>query len=282
MTPIRLAAAAAAALLLPAAALADCASDVAIARYANDWKAGQPTAALGKGASMADALCTQAKLVERIGLSLGEPVGHKAGLTSEAAQQRFGVEEPVRGVLLEKMLLKDGARVPVDFGARPLLEADLLLVVADAAVNEAEGAAEALRHISHVRPFIELPDLAVAEGEPIDGVTLTAGNVGARLGVMGEPIEVTARFLDHLEIMTVTVRGADGEVLAEAQGSAVMGHPVRSLLWLRDNGVRFEAGDLVSVGSIGPLIPTAKAGGAATVTYAGLPGDPVVSVTFTD
>jgi 2-oxo-hept-3-ene-1,7-dioate hydratase len=281
MRPTRLALTFAAILAAPGLASAECASDVAIARYVADWQAGTPTEALGAGASMEDALCTQEKLVERLQFSRGEVVGYKAGLTSDAAQERFGVDEPVRGVLLGKMLLEDGARVAEDFGARPLFEADLLLVIGDAAINEADGRAAALRHISAVRPFIELPDLAVSEGQPITGATLTAGNVGARLGVMGAPIEVTERFLDHLEVMTVRVTDADGEVLAETKGSAVLGHPVESVLWLVRSGVRLEEGDLVSVGSIGPLMPPAKAKGRATVTYEGLPGDPSVSVTFT-
>lgn len=43
--------------------------------------------------------------------------------------------------------------------------------------------------------------------------------------------------------------------------------------------MRLEPGDLVSLGSFGPLLEP-KPGLAATVTYQGLPGDPNVSVTF--
>ncbi len=268
--------------LLPAAAQADCATGVAIAKYVSDWQAGTPTTALAADATLEEALCSQQKLIERLRLSKGGPVGHKAGLTSTPAQERFGVEEPVRGVLLEKMLLEDGARVPAGFGARPLFEADLLLVVGDEAINEAETREEALSHISAVRPFLELPDLAVASGEPITGVTLTAGNVGARLGVMGAEVPMSDGMLAALETMTVRVTAADGEVLSEAPGSSVLGHPVESLLWLLSQGVTLERGDLVSVGSIGPLLPPAKAKGAATATYVGLPGDPTVSVIFTE
>ena len=86
--------------------------------------------------------------------------------------------------------------------------------------------------------------------------------------------------LATLASMTVTVRASDGEILAEAPGAAVLGNPVNAALWLMSKGVEFKAGDLISVGSIGPLIPPAKAKGRATVTYAGLPGDPTVSVVF--
>lgn len=277
-----LAAAAAATAAGTMEARAACATDAEIAAYVADYQARTPTKALSAGGDMADALCTQEKLVAALSEIYGPVVGYKAGLTSKPAQERFGASEPVRGVLLEAMLLEDGAEAPADFGARPLFEADLLLLVGDAAINEAATPEEAMAHIASVIPFIELPDLMLAEGEPVDSVTLTAMSVGARLGVMGAgvPVEDPAAMLAALEAMTVRVTAADGEVLAEAPGAAVLGNPVNSLLWLRDKGVVFKPGDLVSVGSIGPLLPIAKAKGAVSATYEGLPGDPSAHVIF--
>jgi len=263
-------------------ALADCATDAEVAAFVEDYLAKRPTEALAAGGDMADAMCTQDKLVAALTEHLGPVVGYKAGLTSEPAQEAFGVSAPVRGVLYRDMLLEDGAAVPADFGARPLFEADLVLEVGDAAINAARTRAEAMDHIAAVRPFIELPDLMLAEGEPTTGVTIAAMGVAPRLGVLGAPIEVTdpAEMLVALRTMTVSVTAADGSELAEAPGAAVLGHPVESVLWLMRDGVRLEAGDLVSVGSIGPLMTPAKAGPGATVTYDGLPGDLSVSVAF--
>ena len=264
------------------AARADCASDADIAAYVADYLAKTPTKILGVGGTMDDALCTQAKLVKALEPHLGPVIGHKAGLTSKPAQERFKAKEPVRGVLFRDMILEDGATVPKKFGTLPLLEADLLLIVGDAAINDAKTPEEAIRHISAVRPFIELPDLTVAKGEPINAVTLTAIGVAPRLGVAGAPIPVKdgAAMLNALASMKVMVKNAAGDVMIEAPGKAVLGNPVNSVLWLRSKGVTFKKGDLVSVGSIGPLMPAAKAGAGATVTYAGLPGDPSVSVVF--
>ncbi len=270
-------------------AFAECgASEAEIAAYLADWTAARPTAALSAGATLEEALCTQERLVAALSERLGPRVGWKAGLTSEAAQARFGAPSPVRGQLLRDMLLEDGATVPADFGARPLFEADLILVVADAAINRAETTEEVLAHISEIRPFLELPDIAVAEGEPIDAVTLTAGNVGARLGVVGAGIDVAAARAEGADLhaalaeMTVTVESAEGVELATAEGRVVLGHPAAAVLWLMEAGVTLAAGDMVSVGSIGPLLPIAKAEGAATVTYRGLPGAPSVGVVFAE
>lgn len=266
----------------PSAAAAACATDEEVAAFVEAHASKTPARALGAGGTMEDALCTQMKVRAALEQRLGPVIGYKAGLTSPAAQEKFGVSEPVMGVLYRDMMLDDGASVPADYGARPVFEADLILVVGDAAINDATTPEEAIRHISEVRPFIELPDLMYAEGEPITGETLTAMGVAPRLGVLGDPIPVEdpAAMLAALGAMTVRVVNAKGEVLAESPGSSVLGNPVNSLLWLASKGVEFRPGDMVSVGSIGPLIPPAKAEGKATVTYHGLADGPSVSVTF--
>jgi len=51
-------------------------------------------------------------------------------------------------------------------------------VVRDEGINQARTPEEALRHISGMRPFIELPDLALVPSEKLDGTQLAAINAG--------------------------------------------------------------------------------------------------------
>ena len=273
-----------AATILPGAAHAECASDADVAAFAEAYGARTPAKALGAGGSMEDALCAQKKLTAALAKTLGEPVGYKVGLTSKPAQERFGVSEPVRGPLFPAMLQTSGATVPVAFGTVPMVEADLLLEIGSEAVNEATTPEEVMAAVRAVRPFIELPDLLLAKGEPLTGETITAMGVGPRTGVQGEaiPVEDARAMTEALGAMTVTLTGGNGDVLAEAPGAAVLGHPAEAVLWLVGQGVVLKPGDVVSVGSFGPLTPSSKTGGGATATYKGLPGDPSVSVTFTD
>lgn len=263
-------------------AAADCATDAQVDQYVQDYLANTPTQALSSGGSMEDALCTQAKVVAALEPHMGPVVGYKAGLTSAPAQERFGTSEPVQGVLFRDMMLENGVTVPITWGARPVFEADLVLVVGDAGINQATTPAEVIAHVSAIRPFIELPDLTLAEGEPITPATLTAIAVAPKLGVLGAEIAVSdpAEITEALADMIVTLSAADGEVLAQAPGAAVLGHPANAALWLMSKGIEFQPGDLISVGSFGPLVPPAKGKGGASVTYTGLPGDPTVSVVF--
>ena len=213
--------------------------------------------ALAAGGSMDDALCTQDKLVAAMTPTRGPVIGYKAGLTSKPAQERFGVTEPVQGVLYENMMLDDGASVPVAFGAIPMVESDLVMKVGSTTINSATTIAEVMSAISSVHPFIELPDMPLAKGEPINAVPLPAIGVAPKLGVLGAGIPVTdpAAMTAALSSMSVTLTNGAGEEIVTAPGKAVLGHPANAVLWLVSKGIALEEGDLVSVGSFGPLTP---------------------------
>ena len=244
----------------------------------------EPVRGLPVDLGMKDAECGRRRLVERLEARDNPVVGYKAGLTNRALQERFGADGPVRGVLLEKMLIEDGAEVPFDFGARPVFEADLLVVVKDAAIHEATTHLDVLRSLSLVIPFVELPDLVVAEGEKLSGPLIVSLNVGARLGVVGKgiPAQATPEFARALEKMRVTVSN-QGRVIASGDGAAILGHPLNAAMWLaqdlRRSGIRLKPGDRLSLGSFTPPLKPVP-GMALTVRYEGLPGNPTVSVRF--
>lgn len=270
----------------PLLARADCPSDETVAQLAAKIQAGEPADLSTLGISTeTDGRCTQNKLVAALSRVWGAPVGYKAGLTSAAAQTKFGVDEPVSGQLFESGLLEDGAHLPATWGALPRYEADLLVEVANAGINQAKTEAEVLEHLSAIYPFIELPDLVTADPKTLTGPLIMAINVGARYGVVGAPIMLDQAGSDHAALlsalaqMQVEARDQDGTELLTASGSAILGHPLRSVLWLLGEGVRFEPGDLISLGSLGPLLPP-KPGMTVTVSYTGLPGDPSLSASF--
>jgi 2-keto-4-pentenoate hydratase len=273
-------------LTYPLPGLTDCPSDEAVAELAARIQAAKPADLTTLGVvTETDGRCAQRKLVAALGQKWGPPVGYKAGLTSAAAQARFGVNAPLRGRLFGNGLLEDGATVPATWGAVPRFEADLLVEVADAGINSAQTETEVLEHLAAIHPFIELPDLVAADPKRLTGPLILAINVGARFGVVGRPIPLAREgpdrdaLLEALARMRVTVRDQAGAERMTASGSAILGHPLRAVLWLLADGARFKPGDLISLGSFGPLL-SPQPGTTVTVTYTGLPGDPSVSVRF--
>ncbi len=272
----------------PPAAPAPCLGDAQVKQWLVDYLAHRPTANPPANLDAASAACTRAKWQQQLASVAGPLVGYKAGLTNPAVQKRFNTTEPVWGALYQRMLLRNGSTVPVAFGSRPLFEADMLVRVKSAAINQARTPAEVLANVDQVIPFIELPDLMVEAPPKLNGTALSAINVGARLGVVGQPLAVprdaTARqrLLDGLQGMTVRVSDASG-VLSSGKGSDILGHPLNAVVWLtgalRQQGLQLQPGQVVSLGSFSPLSPP-KAGQQVTVQYEGLPGAKPVTVNF--
>ena len=272
----------------PPAAPAPCLGDAQVKQWLVDYLAHRPTANPPANLDAASAACTRAKWQQQLASVAGPLAGYKAGLTNPAVQKRFNTTEPVWGALYQRMLLRNGSTVPVAFGSRPLFEADMLVRVKSAAINQARTPAEVLANVDQVIPFIELPDLMVEAPPKLNGTALSAINVGARLGVVGQPLAVprdaTARqrLLDGLQGMTVRVSDASG-VLSSGKGSDILGHPLNAVVWLtgalRQQGLQLQPGQVVSLGSFSPLSPP-KAGQQVTVQYEGLPGAKPVTVNF--
>ncbi len=253
---------------------------------ASDFLARRPFPAPPDTLTSAGAYGRQAALVEALIPTLGPVIGYKAGLTTSDAQARFGVNHPVLGTLLRDMIRPSGDTVRADFGVRPLFEGDLLVRVGSDAVNEAETDEALLAALDAVLPFLELPDLLYAPDVPLDARALTAANVGARLGIAGDPLLLST--LDdpyaRLGAMRVTLYDDAGTTLAEGDGAALLGHPLHVVRWIRDavraEGRRLRPGMLLSLGSLTPLLPV-RAGRTITARYEGLTADPVsVTVTF--
>jgi len=246
-----------------------------------------PVTEIDTNMTMEQAAKVQERFVALIGKEFGEPAGYKAGLTNPQVQKVFGVNQPVRGTLLKKMLLQNGAVVPANFGTVPMTEGDLAVMVKDEGINQAKTGAEVLKHLYAVIPFIELPDMVCGKGVKFNGPVLVAINVGARYGVLGDPIklEATPEWADRLKNFTLQVFDEKGTLVSEGKGTALLGDPLSAALWIKDSvaaeGKKLKKGDILSLGSITKMIP-AKPGMTLKAKYTGLdPKGPVeVSVSF--
>ena len=274
---------------LPGVAVAQCLDAHAAADMASRWIDKQTLRGLPSAMTLADAACTRDRFVAALRAHPqygGRVVGYKAALTNPDVQKRFGAMAPVRGVLLSRMLtMESGFPVFGGYASRPVFEADLLVEVGDDAINDARTLLDALKALSRVQPFIELADLVVNEGEPLNAAVITAINAGARSGIFGHGIAVqpTQAFADALRDMRVVMTDDLGREHANAPGSAILGHPLHAVLWLvddiRKSGGRLRVGDKLSLGSFSvPLMPTRET--RIKVRYIGFPGDPEINLRF--
>lgn len=251
---------------------------MSVEQLAGDYLAKREAQPFPRKLSMSEALRMQRAFVKALEPTLGKPVGYKVGLVTRETQERFEVEGPIRGVLLERMLLDNGAEVPTNLFVRPLLEADLIVVVKDKGINKAASVLDVAEHLKELIAFIELPDAFITTNG-LDGATLVAANCSARFGVLGQrnPVLATPEFVRALERMTITISDHIGNVLGREQGKVILDQPLNAVLWLieelKKTGEKLKAGDMISLGSV-KTIPV-PAGKTVVVRYDGLPGGPL-------
>jgi 2-keto-4-pentenoate hydratase len=274
-------------MLAPLPAAAACPSVPEVARFARAFLDRTAPPPAPTDLSMADAVCAQDRLVAVLAQPFGDRVGWKVGLTNPAIQRRFGVSQPVAGAIFHGTIRdRSGAELPARFGILPVVESDLLVRIRHEGINTAGSDPVALlRHIDQVIPFIELADLVWPPDAPWSGPLIVAINVGARHGVLGEPIpaEASAEFAARLAGMTVTLAD-DTRELARAPGRALLGHPLNAVAWLVEDlkarGRTLRGGEYVSLGGFSPPVRP-EAGRRYRATYEGLAAQPVhVDVRF--
>ncbi|MDO4796327.1 MAG: fumarylacetoacetate hydrolase [Brachymonas sp.] len=264
-----------------------CLSDEEVAQWAQAYAASQPVPNPPEGMTAADAACTRAKFQQQLAREHGALLGYKVGLSNVHLQKSFRASEPIWGSYYQGMLLPARNAGQIKFGAQPLFEADLLVRVKSSGINQAKTPAEVLAHVDQIIPYIELADVMVQKPAQLTAHNLVAINAGARLGFMGEPLAVPKegkarqRMLRELETMSVRVIGPSGRILARGKGSDVMGHPLKSVIWLaealRQQNAELKPGQWVSLGAMSPML-RARAGTRITVAYPGLTGARSVTV----
>ncbi|MEM1253335.1 MAG: hydratase [Cyanobacteria bacterium P01_H01_bin.21] len=263
--------------------LAQSYTDLVAVSLFQHYSAGYPAPVLTEGLSSRQIDLVHIDFVRRLMDEAGDEgavVGYKVALTNPEAQSQLGISHPLYGFLLENMLLEDGDTLPLDFGTRPIAEGDLMVRVGSAEINQAETDLELLAGLDAVIPFLELPDLIYKEDAILNAGALVAVNVGARYGVLGEPVDIKAeeQGLEQLASIRVVLKNDQGQFLTEGSSTALLGHPINALRWLRDTlhtqGVDLRPGDLLSLGAITApvsLAPTANIGGIEA-QYFGLDG----------
>ena len=198
-------------------------------------------------------------------------IGWKVGLTSVAIQQQFAVHEPVFGCILATVP-SGHVFAPSDL-IQPGFENELCMRIArdlpaTVSLDEARAAVDAvypsLEIIETRGPFTAQLALALAD------------NAQQKAVVRGAPVALPAA-LESIEAV-VTVNGQE---VGRGLGSAVLGNPLHSIVWLAkklaERGRHIRAGDIVMTGSFTRQFPIAP-GDRIHVAFSGI-GDVETAMT---
>ncbi len=190
------------------------------------------------------------------------PEGFKAGLTSAAGQQQFGISEPIAGVLPGGSQLKkaeDGYHVKMRDYRKAIVEVEIgyrfneRIQYPLADVNALKAV------VSEMMPVIELPDLSHAGGDKkFTGVDIIASNAGAKHFIAGPGRSPTV--IDPNSVSVTLYR--DGEVVTQGSGRDALGDQWQALLFLVNRSVAsgwtIQPGQVLITGALGKAGPLQK------------------------
>jgi 2-keto-4-pentenoate hydratase len=190
-------------------------------------------------------------------LAAGETrTGHKIGLTSLAIQQQLGVDQPDFGFITDQMMIPNGGSIAVDALIAPRVEAEFAFRIGKG-LPPSPSRGQLVEAIDGVAVALEIIDSRVADWK-ITLVDTIADNASSARMLHGEFRAATAELLDSLPASVIEL-DQDGEVRVSGPGSAVMGDPIDSLLWLGQAigafGDAFDVGDVVIAGAVAAAVP---------------------------
>lgn len=181
------------------------------------------------------------------------PVGFKAGLTSSAAQSRFGASGPIAGVLITP-----ASQTPKELRTSTLrglyLELEVALRVGKRIDKRVANVEELKEHIDGVAPALELPNLDYETPEQLTALDIVASNVAAAYFVTGAFTSPSRR--DPNELTATLV--CDGESVNVGKARDAMGDQWAAALWLVntmiDQGWTLQPGQVLLTGALGKMI----------------------------
>jgi 2-keto-4-pentenoate hydratase len=202
--------------------------------------------------SLDEAYCIQLALIERRVAEGEQHIGWKVGLTAKAIQEQFGFYEPVLGCILEAR--SSGHVYSASELINPGFETELCMRLA----RDFDGPAtvkEVRESIAAIHPAFEVIE---TRGDLVRQTAVgLADNAQQRSVVLGE-----ARPLGDLDLERVEAQVfLNDQELARGFGSAVLGNPLQSIVWLSGKlpefGRTLRAGDIVMTGSFVRQFPLA-------------------------
>ncbi|NVJ65209.1 MAG: 4-oxalocrotonate decarboxylase [Gammaproteobacteria bacterium] len=185
-------------------------------------------------------------------------IGYKAGLTSSAGQAKFGVTEPVAGVLFKDGLSLNRQVYLLEDYQRLMLETEIGFVLNSDIPNFAVFPKDVSGFIEQVVPVIELPDLAYPDMSKVTGLTLIESNVAANQVLIGD-----GKPLQEIQLNKIQTRlTKNGQMVIQGKATDAMSDQLIALRWLmmrlQSAGYQLKKGDLLITGALGKMIPAER------------------------
>jgi 2-oxo-3-hexenedioate decarboxylase len=194
----------------------------------------------------------------------------KLGLTRQAEQDQWGLSHPTFGTLTDRMLIRPGETFSLSRGHAPRIEAEIVVVMAEAVTRRPGSLAELLPAIGQVHGGIEILDSRFRDGvfHPLDAVADNQSALSGVWSVQGRHV-TDGDWGD--ESVTVTINSRH---VATGHGSAILGNPLNAIFGVVDDrlarGFPVPAGLAIFSGNLLDQAQAIAAGDHISVSYSSL------------
>ena len=209
----------------------------------------QPLTLVRPDLSLADAYWIQRFNIDRRVREGERIIGHKIGLTARTMQEKFGVDEPDYGHLLDTMWL-DGSK-PLNLGELidPQIEVEPAFVLGAELSGPDISIDDVLAATEYISVCFEVIDSRIVDWQIKLQDTVADNGSSSRVLLGTERHPPGAFAIDDLH----TELELDGNVVETGSTRAILGHPANGIVWLAkvlaQYGSGLKAGDIVLPGT---------------------------------
>jgi 2-keto-4-pentenoate hydratase len=199
--------------------------------------------------SLDDAYRIQQLNVERR-IATGEKIiGHKIGLTGKPMQEKFGVNEPDYGHLLESMYHDEQKALDLRELVDPQVEVEPAFILGKELAGPGLTIDDVIAATDHVVVCFEVIDSRITDWRIKLQDTVADNGSSARFTLGTEQVGPGELALEDLD----TILEVDGELVESGNTGAILGHPANGIAWLGNKlsefGIVLEAGHVVLPGT---------------------------------
>ncbi len=196
-------------------------------------------------------------------------VGYKIGFTNIPAREKMGWPDSIYGHIMDSMVLKSGAEVPVNDLIAPKIECEICFKLGRDLGGKMLKVEEVLEATAGVSASFEICDSRFL-GWNCPFPDIYADNGFAGRIVLPDQWHPVSQVDLRGEMVTMSQDGAE---VGEGIGESAMGHPARAVSWLADKladrNKGLKAGQLIMTGTLTPISAMEK-GSTYTASFSSL------------
>ncbi|RUL55056.1 2-keto-4-pentenoate hydratase [Lysinibacillus antri] len=181
--------------------------------------------------------------------------GMKIGLTSKAMQDMLNVYTPDYGHILDDMVYEENEPIEVDKFIQPKVEFEIAFVLNQDLKGPNIIENDVLQATQYVVPAIEIIDSRIEDWK-IKFEDTVADNGSSAGAVLGKK----KTLLKGIDLAAIEMKAfKNGEQFDSATGAAVLGNPVKAVVWLANElanyNISLRKGDFVLAGALSKAVP---------------------------